>query len=344
MQKIQTINTEVSNIVILVQSASLEYLIRNELKTRFKVHRDFIVDVETSKQLHNAKLDSYVAPLLCDKWLIHVKADKLKKKELLDALKNNTHYGVTVYWVEKWATFNQLLNSEEARKQGMHCQFYRFTRFSEYEIKYLLDTQVPPKRQLSTELRDYVAKNYRYDIQSVMDLIALLKSGNEIDTKKELVEAIGVGGNSVSNLLIQILKTVPKTESGRKRAITKILKLLQDLTYSYNYATIRRFLLSNLDGCIEMKTLQIMGVYNRPWKEIPESFNVKRLSMLRRFESIILEEISLPRLLNLKTCLLTYNNFNAEVALVQAIMEYFNTFELEPEKPKKTKKRKKSTA
>ena len=339
LQKLGKLNDEVANIIILVQSASLAYLIKNEIKTQYNGHRDYIVDVSTQKQLHEAKLDSYVAPMLTDKWLIHVNADKLSKKEVIAGLQKNTYYGVTVYWTEKWSTFNQLINLDIVKRQGVHCPYFRFTRLGFYEIKNLLETEVPPKKQLPEDLKVFVAKNYQFDVQSVMDLISLLKSGNAIETKKELIEAIGVGGNSVANLTLKILKSVPKTEKGRKRIISDTIKLMQDLSYSYNYQTIRRFMLNNIEGCVEMKTLQIMGIYNKPNKEIPEAFDSKRLGMLRRFEYIILEEVSFPRLLNLKLCLLKYSDFNAEAALIQTIMEYYNHFEVEPDKPRKSRKK-----
>lgn len=340
LQKLKKLNDEVVNIIVLVQSASLAYLIRNEIKDQYKAHKDFIVDVATPKQLNDAKLDSYVAPMMCDKWLIHVNADKLNKKDIIAGLNRNTYHGVTVYWTEKWSTFNQLINLDIVKRQGVHTPYFRFTRLSFYEIKHLLETEVPPKKRLSEELQVFVCKNYQFDIQSVMDLITMLKSGNAIETKKELIEAIGVGGNSIANLTLKILKSVPKTEKGRKKIIGDTIKLIQDLSYSYNYQTIRRFMLNNLEGCVEMKTLQIMGLYNKPNKEIPEAFDSKRLGMLRRFEYIILEEVSIPRLLNLKFCLTKYSNFNAEASLLQAIMEYYNHFEVAPDKPRKPRKKK----
>lgn len=340
LQKLKKLNSEAVNIIILVQSASLAYLIRNQIKDRYKVHKDYIVDVTTQKQLNEAKLDSYVAPMMCDKWLIHVNADKLNKKDLMAGLTRNTHHGITIYWTEKWATFNQLVNSDIVKKQGVHCPYFRFTRLGFYEIEQLLKNEVPPKKQLDNDLTKFVAKNYQFDVQSVMDLIAFLKSGNQIETKKELIEAIGVGGNSVANLTLKILKSVPKAESGRRKIIADTLRLMHDLSYSYNYQTMRRFILNNIDGCLDMKTLQIMGIYNKPTKEIPEAFDSKRLGMLRRFESIILEEVSFPRLLNLKLCLLKYSDFNAEAALIQAIMDYYNHFEVEPDKPRKPRKKK----
>lgn len=325
LKRLEKLSDKVVNIIIYVTSPSLEYFIKTKLKEKFNVHRDFIVSVDTAKGLNNAKLDSYVAPLLCDKWLIHVNADKLGKKDLMSSLAKVTAYGVTVYWTSKYSVYKQLVGSDIVKKQGVHCPYFSFSRLSYGEIKQLHDEMVGKKKGLNQELLDFVCKTYNYDVQAVCELFTMLKSGNEITSKREIIENIGVGGNSVSSFTIKILKAQPKTEKGKKKIMSDTIKLLEDLSISYKYDTIRRFMLHNIDGFIDMKQLQIMGVYNRPNKEIPESFDLKRLSMLKRFEHVVLNEVSLPRLLNLKLCLLQYNDFNSEVALIQAISEFYNS-------------------
>lgn len=340
LKNLEALSDNVTNIIILVQSASLQYYIKNKVKEVFNGHRDFITEVATQKQLNDAKLDSYVAPMFCDKWLIHVDADKLSLKDTIAGLDRNTHHGVTIYWTEKWATFNKLKSLDIVEKQGVHCPVFRFTRLSFYEIIDLMAEQVPEKKRLTKDLEVFVAKGYQFDIQSVMDLISWLRSGNSFETKREIIEQIGVGGNSVANLLIRILMSNPKTEKSLKRSVSEVIKLMEDLSYSYNHSTIRRFLLNNLEGCIDIKQLQIMGVYNKPGKEIPDSFDSKRISMMKRFDKLILNDITLPQMLNLKLCLSHYNDFNGELALIQAIVGYFSKFEVEPEAPKKEKKNK----
>ena len=340
LKSLETLNNNVTNIIILVQSASMQYYVKNKIKETFQGHRDFITEVTTQKQLNDAKLDSYVAPMFCDKWLIHVDADKLSLKDTIAGLDRNTHHGITIYWTEKWATFNKLKSLDIVEKQGSHCPVFRFTRLSFYEILDLMHELVPENKRLTRDLEVFVAKGYQFDIQSVMDLISWLRSGNTFDTKREIIEQIGVGGNSVANLLIRILMSSPDTERKRKRNVSDIIKLMEDLSFTYNHSTIRRFMLSNLEGCIEIKQLQIMGIYNKPNMEIPETYDAKRISMMRRFEKLILNDITLPQLLNLKLSLLHYNDFDSEVSLIQAIVAYFSQFEVEPEKPKQEKEKK----
>lgn len=328
IRRIEKISDNIMNMIIYVQSPSLEYHVKTILKDRLKVHRDFIVSADTAKSLNDAKLDSYVAPLLCDKWLIHVNADKLNKKELQDSLSKNTVHGITIYWTSKYMVYRQLIDSDQVKKQGVHCPVYSLSRLGYGDIKHLHNTMLPENKYMEQELLDYVCKNYMYDVQSVCDLFSMIRSGNEIESKKEIIEAVGVGGNTVSSLVIKILKATPKSEKGRPRILSGIIDLLDDLSVSHSHQTIRRFMLNNIDGFIDMKQLQIMGIYGRANKEIPDTYDTKRLAILRRFEGVVLNEISLPKLLNLKLCLLHYNDFDSEIALIQAISEFINNIKL----------------
>jgi hypothetical protein len=366
LSRFTSISTNVLSIILYVPSPAMTYFLQTVLKERFEMHKDFVVSVDTAKALQNAKLDSYVAPLMCEKWLIHVNADKLQKKELFAALANNTAHGITVYWTTKYMVYMQMTDSEIVKKLGVHCPNYSFSRLGYNDIKYLHTKMVGEKRALTPELLDYVCKSYNFDVESVCELFSFVKSGNPVETKRDIIEAVGVGGNSVSSLTIKILsvgsstykhpmagKAKPKPPkknadgSERKKrpkmtprereikfrtnALAATLKLLDDLSITYNYASIRRFMLSTVEAFIDMKQLQIMGLYGRVNREIPDTFDSKRMSMNKRFEQAVLTEISLPKLLNLKLCLLNYNSFNAEIALIQAISEFFTSVRLPKE-------------
>jgi hypothetical protein len=360
IKRIDSISPNILNLILYVSSPSLEYYIKNTLKERFAMHKDFVVDVATAKALQNAKVDSYVAPFFCEKWLIHVDTDKFTKKELASALANNTIHGITVYWTSKFMNFKQMQDLDIVKQQGVHCPTFSFSRLGYNEITHLHNKMCGSKYKLEQKLLDHVCKTYTYDVQAVCDLFTLIRSGNEITTKRDIIEAVGVGGNSVSSLTVKILtagnpsnhpmaamagkakkKAPKKNKDGserkkkiplspaealiqkRKNSLSATLKLIDDLSVSTKYDTIMNFMLNNVEGFIEMKQLQIMGLYNRVNREIPDTFNTKRLSMLRRFERVILNEVTLPTLLNLKMCLLRYRSFNSEIALVQAISEFY---------------------
>lgn len=331
----------VLNIVIYSTSPSLEYFIKDMLKNRFNAHRDYIVNVSSAKELRRAKMDSFIAPLLCEKWLIHVQTDKLSLKDIGAALKFNTAHGVTVYWVSKYSTYKQILSLDEFKKLGSYCVNFNFSSLGYSDVIYLHD-KVLGTRGLSRELLDYVVKNYKYDVQSIFELFTMIRSGSDISTKKDIIEAIGsgLGGNAVGSFTVTLLKAGIRnrfyplkdkgessegfvSERAKRNMLGKALRTLEELSVVYKYDTIRNYMLSTLDSFLAIKQLQIMGVYGKPNKEISEVFDIK--PMHRRFDRIILEEVSLPRILNLKLCLQTYNHFNAELALIQGITAYLDT-------------------
>ena len=368
------ISKEVINIIIYTQSPSFEYYIMGILRDRFKVSGDFIVSVDTMKGLRGAKLDSHVAPILCDKWLIHVKADKIAEKDIMTSLLNNTRSGVTVYWVSKYSLFKKLSSSSEVKQLGVYCRCFSFSMLSIEDIISLHKSIAPQSNMLSSKLLDFVCDGYRYDPQAVFDLFTLMKSGETPKSKRDIITLVGLGGGSVNSLLLRILSNsdgkfedlarankrlsaekrrnkaikeasennldLSAVESGlikkeeelsrlsfERKKLSKLrscLVLLDDLHVSMEYRTVRNFMLDNLDGFIEMKQLQVMGVYGKLNMAIPDAFNEKRLARLKRFERVIQSSISMSRLLALKMCLLRYNNENAQISILQSISDYFN--------------------
>lgn len=404
LRRLSLLTEHVSNIIILAPSPSLAYHLKSLLKQHFKVAGDYIISADTPKALRGAKLDSYVSPLLGDKWLIHVNVEKFTDKELQAALTNNTRNGITVYWTDKYKVFKTLENSDVVKAQGAYCQLFSFSRLEQADILQLHRDMLPEDLALKPSLLDFLCANYRYDPQAVCDLFAMMRSGDLVKSKNDILDLVGIGGISIESLVVRILAGLPssfeakaerafretlrtKTKAFRRKYRTadltllhehlterrgyylaavmdhaldlaferydyptdetylalifdvktaadrlkkkkvlfkNVVKLLNDLSSSYNYQSIRRFMLHSLDGFIDMKQLQIMGIYGRVNKDIPDTYDQARLTRLKRFERVILNHVSLSQLLNLKLALLKYRDFNTQVSLLQSISEYFN--------------------
>ena len=329
-------------LIMYVPSASLQLDIRKKLKEKFKVHPDFIVNVKTQRDLHNAKVDAFASPLFCDYWLIHVDADEFSKNDIAREITHRTPNGIVVYWITQYRQFMQFSNNPEVKKQAVNFPTFSFSRVDKSDIEKIIEDNNPRAELGNTLDRDlsiFLEDNYRYDVEAVYNLVAMLKTGARFETKQEIIESIGSGGITVDGLVFKILASKPRVVSTRKKMLRDTLQLIKELSYSYSYSNIRKFMLTTLKGCIEIKQLQIMGVYNRPYFKVPSNYNEKAINRLKRFEDIILSETTLAQLLTLQLCLLRYNDFNVEIALVQAISEYFNTLSVQPNKtsPKKTK-------
>lgn len=329
LDMLKTMNGNVLNIVIYSPSPFMDYYVRQKLKDIFNVDSDFVVDVATAKQLTNAKLDSLVAPLTCDKWLIHVDTEKVSLKECLSAFKKNTASGVTVYWVKTYRTFMQLTESDEAKELGVYLRTHRLSKIQSHEIWGLHKEIVPSHKQLDVKLMNFVIDNYSWEPQSVMQLFNHLKSGGVIENKKEIIELIGIGGNSPTKVLVKALTTGLKTEKAKKSQAMNIIKMIKDLAITYNYSTIRNFMLKDIDTFLSMKQLQVMGHYNKVKQVIPEGFDEKSINRVKRFKRTILEDVTVARLLNLRVCLTNYKGYDAEIGLLQGFMMFYDTIPVE---------------
>lgn len=317
------INANVLNVLIYSNSPTLNAMSRDILRDKFSKGKEFIVDVNNMKDLTRAKADSVVSPLVGGKWLIHVDLDKFNKKDIAKALNMNTAFGVTVFWTNKYAVYKYIVDLDFVKNMNQYFSAYYYGRLNNTDILWLCEKRCKEDgTSIPYPLQVYLAENYRYDVQAVCDLFALLKVGFEVQTKQDVIRLIGLGGNSVDRLVVSLLKRRAKAQASKTRLTKDILKGLKDLSNNLEYKTIYNYMLNFLDGCLEMKQLQLQGLYTDGYKEIPESYDEKRLGRLRRHEKVILNEISIPRILNLKLALQKYNDYDKELAVIQGVLTY----------------------
>lgn len=327
LDRLATLSPDVLNIIVYVESAALRFYIQDAVKRRFGVEKEFAVTAHTAKALINAKGDTVMVPLRGQKWMINVEADDIPLKDLLHGLDSNTAYGVTVYWIAKYSLYKKLVSANVVKNQGVYCFTMYAGRLGYYDIKLLYRGMVGERAHtpLSDNLLNFVAKSYTYDVQAVCDLFTAIRSGAEVSSKRDVVELVGIGGNTVDSFVIKLLTAKPKTLKGTRISVSHSVQLLRDLGYSYSYETIFNYMRATLTGIQEIKQLQMMGKYQRWEREIPENYDSKRIGRLRRFERVIMEEISLAKVLNLKLCMEKYGSKGSqELALIAVIYEFLN--------------------
>lgn len=345
VKELKRINIQTLNVILYVNNNALQYFIETLLKARFKVDGDYVLYANTAKSLREAYSETVVIPDSGERWLVNIDADSISKSDLIKSLNMVRPDSLNIYWVSKYKVYKDLINSDIVKKQGVYCYTNYISRLSERDIYDIFNDSFAnrKKKVLDDKLLDFVAESYQWDIQAIFDLIAYLKSGNDFESKKDIVEVVGVGGNTVDKFTLNLLLCNVQSLAGKKKVISKYLKLLSDLSYSYKFSTIRNYMLSTINGFIDMKQLQIMGLYRRGKAKIPEVYDEKRLARLRRYEWAVLEKITLPRLLLLRQCLKVNNNFNTEVELVKSIIMYIDNLQdtsLEPLKKERVTKSK----
>ncbi len=327
LRQLMDLNPNITNVVVYCNSPSLQYMVKKLLQNKAQCNSDTIYNIETAKELTMTLNSTLTSPFWGGKWFLDIDADKIGIGDLVKSFKTTSNYRLNVYWVTKYSVFKKIKELDVVKKNQVNVNFYYLGKLSYDGIMQLYGLYLGEEENelLNSSLLKYVAKTYNYDVQGVCDLFTLLKSGNEVKDKKDIVELIGVGGNSIDKFLIKVLTSNYNTERGLKMVTSARIKLLTDLSVTYSYSMIKRIMESNIDGLIEMKQLQMMGYTNKVKPKIPDSFDSKRIARLKRYEGILKDEISLPMLLNLKTALRRHNTFNDEEDLLLAIYEYILT-------------------
>lgn len=324
--ELERINPKVLNIVLYMQNDAMQYYARTVLKHKFDCVGDFVLDAASAKELKQAVNRVWGQPDEGSAWMINVDTTKMSKADVLKAMHITPNYVVTVYWVTKYSLYKDIQNSDIAKRQGTYCYTNYFGRLTDKDVYRLLDKDFRDehKKPLDKYLIDFVAKNYLWDVQAVFDLVSYVKSGNEFETTKDVIEAVGLGGNTVDSFTVNLLLSNVNTLKGKKTVIHKHLKTLNDLSLSYKLSSIKNFMMNTVDGFIDMKQLQIMGLYRRGHYKIPESFDSKRLMRLRRYEWAVLDKITLARLLLLKQCLLKVGVAYLDIGLIEVIIDFID--------------------
>lgn len=320
LEKLEQLSQEVSNIIIYTNSAQLQAILSRKIKDRFKIERSMTKYADNSASLKLAKSESLTPPFGGGMWCVDVQSDNIPIKDLTKALAQISYAAVNVYWVTKYAVYKKIIDLDVVQKQGVFCFTMYTGRLNPEDISYIHKEMLPKEKWLSKELLNYLKKNYTYDVDSVCKLFDKIKNEVEVKTTSDIIKEVGIGGNTIESFLIKLLTANPKTEKGLKKIVENMLLLIDDLSYSYNYDTLRNFIRSNLNTIMEIKQLQVMGKFSNVIKDIPEEgFNEDKIKRLRRFERVILEDINIARVLKLKLIFDKYNSYNAEIDLIQSV-------------------------
>lgn len=313
-----------NSLIIYTLSESMVLQIRQALRQAMRMHRDYIVDAQTAKELTKAKNESNAAPLLCDRWLIHANVDKFSKRDIDNALKQMPGYGVVVYWTTRYGIYKYLSEHQAVKKFSNLYPVFRFSSFSDAEVYQWHEYMLIPQFRLSDDLVQYLSKHYRYDIESIFKLFKMINSGYEVKTTTDIIEAIGLGSNSIPDLVVSILSTTTATDKGKKRFLAKFIKAISEMTISYNYQQIRSFMLNTLNAFIDMKTLQLLGLSHQQIYEIPENFDKIRLERHRRYAERVYRDFTYPQLLKLKVSLLAFDGFDFRENLIMGVIHFLD--------------------
>ena len=323
LEKVDQLSLDIANIIIYTNSNSLQSFLKKRLKERFNIARNLTKYASKASELKEIKNETFTPPFGGGTWFLDIQADKLSLSDLGKSLNNVSNAAVCVYWFTNYAQFKKVCELEVVKRQGMYCFTMYTGKLYPEDITYMHEKMLPVEKRLPKKLLDYLKKNYTYDVDAVCKVFQSISQGEEIKSTRDIINKVGMGGNTVDSFVIKLLTTNPKTEKGLKSSFEKAVVLLNDLSYSYEYRTIKNYMRSTLKTIIDIKQLQIMGLYTENLKNIPENvYDETKIQRMKRYDRVILNELNLGRVINLLLCIDKYDSFDTELSLIEGINSY----------------------
>ncbi len=323
---------DICNILVYSRSAYFNKFLIDSLKEKLEVKWDTLLMVNNPAEFKEAKQESYNLPFSGGKWLIVYDVDNVKSyKELLFAMRSMSVSRCTLFLCKNYKTFTFL--QEEAKKQGRFTKVFYGNKLLTGDMLYLYESIVSKdKRTLSQPLWRKFIKEYRFNVDAVFELFNYLNEGKTFETLGDIIKLVGLGKNSVNDILITLLKNKVKTQKGQKMLTKKLLFQFNDLSQSLSEDAIINFMISGLKGMVALKELQLMGKYTTVHGFLPigDNFDITYASRLGFASKIVVEEIALSNIVKLLYICLDskkrYPFLNAKSLYLTIIFHYLGDF------------------
>lgn len=337
LQLLDRIHPEVDTLVICTDVALLRYYIQEKLEVQYNINKNYSIVCETGVLYKKVKNDALVAPMLGDKWLLIVNLDKVGFESVLSLLNYGNGNSITLIFTEKYINYKKLVNSDKYKDYKQTIQTMYLMRFDIEDIAYLHKNMLntPQSTRLSDDVLTLLCKNYRYDVDKVMDLFTRMRIGLKIESKQDLINEIGLGGVTAASLTVDLLRLFPDNSSTERRisnAIRKYTEMAYDLSAKQDFRQIFNQIRSTLCNIMLVKMLTVNGKYRRISRDIPEGYaeQAKRIKSLWRFDYAIRNEISIDRVLSMLSILNSVpESFDYEARLMTFLHSYISQWEVE---------------
>ena len=246
LEKIDFLSLDTAAIIVYTNSVVLQTLLKKKIKERFGIAKNVTRYADSAATLKEARNDTFTSPFGGGTWFVDIQADKINVGELAKYLNGVTSASISVLWYTNYSQYKKILDMDAVKKLGIYCFNLYAGKFYPEDITYFQNLMLPEEKRLPKNIMDYLKKNYTFDVDSVCKIFQAVSQVEEIKTTKDVINKVGMGGNTVDSFVIKLLTTNPKTEKGLKSSMEKILPLLRDLSYSYEYRAIKNFISINV--------------------------------------------------------------------------------------------------
>lgn len=313
IRDIDTLGKSLRTLIIQTPSDNLRLFVQDKFKDLYGCTQDTIITIENKKDLKSVQNLCVLQPFGSSKWLFLVNLDKVPVDEVLRVAKMN-ETGLFFCSVSKYFLFKKFKDGLKDT-EGVGDMYINYIRRADFLYIYTEFTKANGNT-LTNDLYNYVVKNYSGDIDSVFTLFRALKDGEHIQTKKDVSDLCGLGGNTIDSLVLGILKSEPNTDKGLKKVVRDKIQAGVDLSEDLPWSKMWAFANSFLSNLRDLKMLYISGVVYDRLVSLPDTYDAKKLSRLIRYLWFI-KITPMSKILQLQvvlqkkrwTCELDYINF-----------------------------------
>jgi hypothetical protein len=313
LSQIESFRPDVDTLIAFVGDELLRYYMQGVFERAYKVDKNYIVQVETAKQLEKAKSDAMLAPMTGLRWLVLVDLDKVPVVDFEKNLMRGNDNCFTFAFTRKYANYKRCLDMRALKAGTQRVMTMYLGNLRSEDIYYLHKHIVPDGYSLTDDVLNYLCKHYCWDVPKVMLLLTSLSRGSLVRTKEELISMVGLGGVTIDSVVIDLLRVEPVTGKKRNNVMKKYLMLFKDLSNKFSYSAIYNGMKQSMLDILTFKMLVLRGDITNMLKIIPKGFDLKRIQRLKRFEKVIKEEVSLNRVLTLLGVVREVDNFEASL-------------------------------
>lgn len=237
---------------------------------------------------------------------------------------------IKVFFVEDYSLFRFMVNSDFTKNNMLGLKFYYQNKFNRADIEFLTDELAKEGIKVKKEVKDFLKKEYLNNPELVLKLYYGFKQDNPVLTKDQVVEAIGYGGNTVDNLVLDLLTTSASTEQGfrrkEKEVINKIHSLKKNKEMHPTVGVMYNYYLNTLKTLLDIKELYYLGIIKADGKysddDLPKHINKYSLSRFKRRMYDIIGKVSVIDILQLYSELI--RETDQEVAILVGSLRYLN--------------------
>ena len=285
--------------VLILQTPStlLSIFLEDKMKAKYHITSEAILDVETKSHYKKIKEVMGIVPPFSRKWFIKINLDKLRDKDLINIMKeSNTCFFFCT--CSRYTIFKEV----KEKLKGINVVDFYVNYLRKPDFVYLYDALTLSDNKLDNTLFNYVVQSYSGDVDSVLDLFKRLNQGEKFESRKEIAEVCGIGGNSIESFLFTIIKPISGSDKGLKTVIKNRMKAGVDLGHTLGWTKFYNFLASSIERFSELKMLSIAGVVYKQVRNLPDSFDEVKLA---RYQKYLwrLREIPMSSFLRIRKCM-----------------------------------------